>query len=165
MSYFLNQELPETHAVPQGGVVDQEVLEIQASAWFGKENKLNMTSTPMLIKRLRKQEVAWTELAMGEEFAGMTLEDFRSIVTEVDDAVSNLDKCNALVSAGIKARREAEARARKMSKRLAMAIKSDPKHGEDSALLRASGFKPESEIRNGRKTASKPVVAPAALLQ
>jgi hypothetical protein len=95
----------------------------------------------------------------------MTLDDFRSIVTEVDEAVSNFYKCNAFVSAGIKARREAEERARKMSKRLALSIKCDPKHGEDSALLRASGFKPESEIRNGRKTASKPVVAPAAILQ
>lgn len=124
-----------------------------------------MTSTPMLIKRLRKQEAAWAELAMEDEFAGMKLDDFRSIVTEVDEAVSNLDKCNALVSAGIKARREAEERARKMSKRLALAIKSHPKHGEDSVLIRASGFKPESEIRNGRKKASTPVDAKAALLQ
>jgi hypothetical protein len=119
----------------------------------------------MLIKRLRKQEAAWAELAMEDEFAGMTLDDFRSIVTEVDTAVSNLDKCNALVSAGIKARREAEERARKMSKRLALAIKSHPDHGEDSVLIRASGFKPESEIRNGRKKASTPVDANAALLQ
>lgn len=119
----------------------------------------------MLIKRLSKQEAAWAELAVEDEFAGMKLDDFRSIVTEVDDAVSNLDKCNALVSAGIKARHEAEERARKMSKRLALAIKSHPKHGEDSVLIRASGFKPESEIRNGRKKASAPVDAKAALLQ
>lgn len=121
-----------------------------------------MTSTPMLIKRLRKQETAWTELAKEDEFAGMTLEDFRSIVSEVDDAVSHLDKCNALVSAGIKARRDAENRARKMSKRLALAIKSHPKHGEDSVLIRASGFKPASEIRSGRSKASTPVDAQAA---
>ena len=126
-----------------------------------------MTSTPMLIKRLRKQEAAWAELAVDEEFAGMTLADFRTIVSKVDAAVSNLDKCNAMVSAGIKARREAEERALKMSKRLAMAIKSHPKHGEDSLLIRASGFKPESEFRNGggRKKAVQPVEAPAALLQ
>lgn len=119
----------------------------------------------MLIKRLRKQEAAWAKLAMDDEFAGMKLEDFRSIVTKVDEAVSYLDKCNALVSAGIKARREIEEHARKMSKRLILAIKSHPKYGEDSALIRASGFKPESEIRNGRKKASKPVDAKAALLQ
>jgi hypothetical protein len=54
-----------------------------------------------------------------------------------------------------------------MSKRLAMAIKSHPKHGEDSLLIRASGFKPESEFRNGggRKKAVQTVEAPAALLQ
>ena len=46
----------------------------------------------MLIKRLRKQEAAWAELAMEDEFAGMKLDDFRSIVSEVDTAVSNLDK-------------------------------------------------------------------------
>jgi hypothetical protein len=116
-----------------------------------------MISTPMLLKRLIKQTTAWSEMADQDQFAGMTLADFRGVVSELESAVANMDKINALARAGIKARSDAEKKAMKMSKRLTMAIKSHPNHGEDSQLLRATGFKPESEIRSGRKPASSSV--------
>ncbi len=109
-------------------------------------------NSPTVLKRLRKQEAAWSTMAKDTEFAGMKLGDFQSHALDLQSAIESLDKNKALVRAGIKARHEAEKRAMLMSKRLAKAIASHPDHGEDSALLRASGFKAESEIRRGRRS-------------
>lgn len=120
---------------------------------FYSTNMLQTNSTAVL-KRLRKQEAAWSSMAKDIEFAGMTLGDFLSHNLELQAAVENLDKHKALVRGGIKARHEAEKKAMLMSKRLAKAIASHPAFGEDSQLLRASGFKTESEIKRGRRSAA-----------
>ena len=108
-------------------------------------------NTPSVLKRLRKQVAAWTTLAKDTEFAGMKIGEFEGHVLDLESTVESLDKNKALVSAGIKSRHDAEKKAMQMSKRLAKAIASHPAHGEDSELLRASGFKAESEIRRGRR--------------
>jgi hypothetical protein len=108
--------------------------------------------TPSVLKRLRKQVAAWTTLAKDTEFAGMKIGDFEGHVLDLESTVESLDKNKALVRAGIKARHEAEKKAMLMSKRFAKAVASHPEFGEDSQLLRASGFKTESEIKRGRRS-------------
>lgn len=113
-----------------------------------------MITTTKLQKRLDKQIAAWGEFAANDQFAGMKLADFQGVAKELQSSVEAMDKINALARGGIKTRTEAVEKAMRLSKRVSMAIKSHPSHGEDSPLIRASGFKPESEIRSGRKRAS-----------
>lgn len=112
-------------------------------------------NSPAVLKRLRKQEAAWSSLAKDTEFAGMKLADFQSFVLDLQSSIETLDKYKALVRAAIKTRHDAEKTAMLQSKRLTRAIASHPNHGEDSELLRASGFKAESEIRRGRRNSAK----------
>jgi len=100
---------------------------------------------------MQKQAEAWKNLAATEKFAGLTLVEFEALVGDVQSRRLALVSLAAEQRAAVKKRREAEAKALTMSKRLVAAMKSHPDHGEDSALLRASGFKAESEIRSGRR--------------
>jgi hypothetical protein len=111
-------------------------------------------NSPAVLKRLRIQEAAWSSMAKDTEFAGMKVVDFQSHNLGLQTAVDNLDKYKALVRAAIKARHEAEVKAMQMSKRLVKAIASHPEFGEDSQLLRACGFKTESEIKRGRRSSA-----------
>jgi len=100
---------------------------------------------------MQKQAEAWKNLAANEKFAGLTLAEFEALVGDVQSRRLALVSLVTEQRAAIKKRREAEATARTMSKRLYSAIKSHPDHGEDSALLRACGFKAESEYRRTRR--------------
>lgn len=108
-----------------------------------------MVPPKRLMMRLKKQEAAWSELAASDEFAGMSLADFRALIVAIEAAAQDSVEFNARLRAAFKARRQAEAKALTMSKRLALAMKSHPNHGEDSPLIRASGFKAESERLSG----------------
>jgi hypothetical protein len=125
-------------------------------------------TTSNLLKRLDKQIAAWGELAADDQFAGMKLADFKEVAKELEATVAAMDRINALARGGVKARAEAEKKSMRLSKRVSMAIKSHPDHGEDSQLLRACGFKPESEIRSGRRrsnTATTQETSQTGLLQ
>ncbi len=108
-----------------------------------------MLTPKSLMTRLKKQEAAWSELAASDEFAGMSLADFQALIAQIEVAHSESIESAARLRGAFRARRVAEEKAMKMSKRLALAIKSHPNHGEDSPLIRASGFKAESEWRSG----------------
>ena len=56
-----------------------------------------MTSTPMLIKRLRKQEAAWAELAMEDEFAGMKTEEKNGEGCNFDNLSTLVAVCHCLL--------------------------------------------------------------------
>lgn len=123
-----------------------------------------MLTPKNLMNRLKKQVAAWSELAATDEFAGMTLADFQALIGEVEAAHGDSVEFAARLRGAFRARRLAEEKAMRMSKRLAMAIKSHPNHGEDSPLIRASGFKAESERRSGltRRNRSSEKTAPEA---
>ena len=141
-------------------------------AWVSKNSRplvertvKEMLSIPETVSRLRTQGAAWGELAPETKFAGKGCADFQAVTNDVTAALDNLVKIKAQWSAGIKIRNEAVDKALKLSKDVTLAIRIAPEHGEDSPLLRASGFTPQSEIRTGltrKKSADQAVVAQAA---
>lgn len=102
-----------------------------------------------LSSRLAKQAAAWKELAPDDQFAGMGLAAFEAVLSKGSQVQKEVNHLTALLRAALKRRREYEREAMAVSKRVALAMKSHPAHGEDSPLVRASGFVTESERRSG----------------
>lgn len=114
--------------------------------------------TPSKVKRrLERQRTAWSQLANEEQFAGMTLADLDGHLQRIEASLDREIAAEAALEAVRKDRDKSLTEAMRDSKRLAMAMKSHPKFGEDSALVKASGFVTESDRRSGltRKNAEK----------
>ncbi len=108
-----------------------------------------MITIGRLVTRLERQAKAWAELASEDEFAGMTLETFRTEITKLQVSREELLQAQTQLKGALQAREAAERVAMRSSKRVAMGMKIHPNHGEDSPLVKASGFVTESDRRSG----------------
>lgn len=102
-----------------------------------------------LLTRLNRQAQAWEDLAASDEFAGLDLAEFREEVAGLQAARERLLAAQTALKSAIKSTRMATKRAMGVSKRVALGMKSHPTHGEDSELVRASGFVTTSERSSG----------------
>lgn len=108
-----------------------------------------MITIGRLITRLERQAQAWSDHASEDEFAGMTLADFRSEIEKLQASREELVRVYTQAKAAAKARGMAERKAMKASKSVAQSMKSHPAHGDLSPLVRASGFLMESDRKSG----------------
>jgi hypothetical protein len=124
-----------------------------------------MVLTNRLLTRLKRQEQAWSELASADEFAGLSLAGFNAEIMKLQAARDRLLAAETALKSALKGVRIAAKDAMSVSKRVALGMKSHPTHGEDSEVVRASGFITESERRSGltrkRKAAESTAGAPA----
>lgn len=102
-----------------------------------------------VMTRLRQQAAGWKDQAPGEDFAGLSLKKFNSMVDGLAKARLDNVKKAAELRASVKHRLDLERLAMAASKRVISAMRGDPKHGEDSPLIRACGFVTESERKSG----------------
>lgn len=120
-----------------------------------------------LLTRLNRQAQAWETLASTDEFAGLNLAGFQGEVGKFQAVRERLLAAQTALRGAIKSTRTAAKEAMQISKRVTHGMKSHPKHGEDSELVRASGFVTESERRSGltrkRKTAAESETSAALL--
>jgi len=93
------------------------------------------------------------------EFGGKTLDDLREEIDKLKSVSDETIKAKANGTAAIKMRSDAERNAMKLSKHLALAMKSHPAYGEDSVLVHTSGFVTESERRSGLVRSKTPVAS------
>jgi hypothetical protein len=146
---FLTEEIsPEIFRVWIGG----EEASSEGKATISSEQKGFITPMVMLnrlLTRLKRQAQAWESLAASDEFAGLTLAGFQGELAKLQDARQRLLAAKTALSGAVKATRMSEKQAMQTSKRVALGMKSHPNHGEDSELVRASGFVTESERRSG----------------
>lgn len=110
--------------------------------------------------RLKRQATAWNNLATADEFAGLDLDGFNGAIANFQTAMDDLLAAQTALKGQIKSAREAAKHAMQISKRVALAMKSHPSHGEDSEIVRASGFVTESERRSGLTRKLKVVPQP-----
>ncbi len=108
-----------------------------------------MITIGRLLTRLERQGQAWSDLAPDETFAGMTLADFRLEIEKLQVSREELVRVYTQAKAALKARGMAERKAMRASKHVALAMKCHPAHGDDSPLVRASGFLTESDRKSG----------------
>jgi len=108
-----------------------------------------MVLTNKLLTRLKRQAQAWSELASVDEFAGLGLAGFEAEVTKLQTSRDRLLAAQTALKSAVKGVRTAAKDAMRVSKRVALGMKSHPSHGEDSEVVRASGFITESERRSG----------------
>lgn len=108
-----------------------------------------MITIGRLVTRLERQAKAWAELASEDEFAGMTLDAFHIEITKLQVSREELLHAQTQLKGAIQSRDAAERVAMRSSKRVALGMKIHPNHGEDSPLVKASGFVTESERRSG----------------
>jgi uncharacterized protein YPO0396 len=124
-----------------------------------------MDNSNRLLTRLQRQAAAWEELASTHEFAGLNLAGFQGEIQEFQVARERLIAAQTAIKAATKFARMAAKQAMQVSKRVALGMKSHPEHGDDSELVRASGFVTESERRSGltrkRKASSESGSEPA----
>lgn len=105
--------------------------------------------TNQVTQRISRFTHAWTELAPGATFAGMTLAEFRAAVQASIDERAAIASLGALRSAAIARKNAADAASRDAMFAVANAVRADSAHGPDGALYRALGYVPKSERRSG----------------
>ena len=94
---------------------------------------------------------AWQENAESESFAGMTLEEFKSVTQNTIAERETLEKLRRDVSGTIVRRKVADKETRSKNKRVVYAILASPKFGADSDLYRSLGYVTDIERANGLK--------------
>lgn len=109
---------------------------------------MSMSHSALLL-RLTRVLGAWRDQAPGDEFAGMSLEQFEGMLEEVEAAKTEIGIQTSELRAAVKKSRLMERMAYDRSVDVVLAMRSHPKHGGDSTLVRAAGFVTKSERRSG----------------
>lgn len=120
-----------------------------------------MITIGRLLTRLERQAQAWSDVAPDDEFAGLTLAGFRLEIKALQGSREELVRVYTQAKAAAKARRMAEQKAMRASKHVALSMKSHPAHGDDSPLVRASGFLTEADRKSGLSRRSNTVSTPS----
>ena len=94
---------------------------------------------------------AWQENAENESFAGMTLEEFKSVTQGTIAERETLEKLRRDVSGTIVRRKVADKDTRSKNKKVVYAILASPKFGSDSDLYRSLGYVTDIERASGLK--------------
>ncbi len=94
---------------------------------------------------------AWQENAENESFAGMTLEEFKSVTQDTIAERETLEKLRRDVSGTIVRRKVADKETRSKNKKVVYAILASPKFGANSDLYRSLGYVTAIERASGLK--------------
>jgi len=94
---------------------------------------------------------AWRENAESESFAGMTLEEFKSVTQGTIAERETLEKLRRDVSGTIVRRKVADKETRSKNKKVVYAILASSKFGADSDLYRSLGYVTDIERASGLK--------------
>jgi len=92
---------------------------------------------------------AWREFAPDASFAGMSLTEFESRSLPVLEVREQLGVAQVRVKGLVIVRDQADLELRDLLGLLVNAVRGDANHGADSALYRAIGYVPKSEIASG----------------
>lgn len=114
-------------------------------------------SPKAILERLNKMLNAWEQMASDEVFGGMTLTQFRAIVTRCVNARELLADLAAQTTAATTERENADDAGLAAAKLMANGVRASPQHGENSALYEGIGYVRTSERKSGlhRTKASK----------
>lgn len=105
--------------------------------------------------------VAWKNQASETSFSGKTVEDLEAAMSALEEALDHVNEVNVARSAAMKVRDEKEAALKELLVLVAHGVRSDPSHGEDSALYRSMGFVPKSERSSGLTRRTKEGTGPS----
>lgn len=105
---------------------------------------------PKELPKRRKAFVdAWTEYAADQSFAGMTLEEFKTVTQPTITTREELDMLEARMAGLKQTSALADIATREALRQVANSIRGNKLHGDNSSLYRAIGFVPTSERSSG----------------
>ncbi|MEX1116548.1 MAG: hypothetical protein WEB53_14975 [Akkermansiaceae bacterium] len=99
--------------------------------------------------------LVWKEQAPEAEFAGITLAELESSLTELQQSNEDLKIRDQARSAAVKTRDDKLATLATLLRTVVRGVQGHPEYGEDSPLYRAMGFVPFSERSSGLSRRSK----------
>jgi hypothetical protein len=104
---------------------------------------------------------AWTTLAPGASFGGMTLAQFKAKVQPSFDARTSIGGLEAQMTAALDNRDTADKVTSAMNQMVVNGVKGDPNYGDDSDLYDAMGYVRKSAKKSGLTKKSKAASAAA----
>jgi hypothetical protein len=94
--------------------------------------------------------LAWANLAQGDTFAGMTLQQFTQNIAGTDAQVANLANLRAQYAGGAKQSEVLHEQLKATTQAVVNGVRADmAKHGPDSPLYKTMGYVPVSERATG----------------
>jgi hypothetical protein len=112
-----------------------------------------------IVRKVAQVATAWETIAPTAEFAGMTLEAFRTAVNDSFATRSRAAELDAELSATLARRTVADASSNQQLKLVVNSVKGSPAYGENSDLYRAMGYVTAADKASGltRKNGNQPV--------
>ena len=101
--------------------------------------------------------MAWKNQSPESVFSGKSLEDLEGAIAALDQANEKVEALYSDLSAAQKTRDDEEKVLNGLLIQVIYGVRSDPAHGDDSALYRSMGFIPKSERKSGLTRRSKAV--------
>lgn len=101
------------------------------------------------LERLNKILNAWEQMAANEVFGGMTLIQFRALVTRCVNARERIADLAAQVTEATTERENADDAGLAAAKLMANGVRANPQFGEDSALYEGIGYTRTSDRKSG----------------
>ncbi len=92
---------------------------------------------------------AWEQLAATDEFAGYTLVQFKAVVEPALEARRRLDELALEFNRWLVAREKADDQAWAEYQKVVHGMRAHPKHGDNSALIRAQGYVTDMDRASG----------------
>ena len=120
---------------------------------------------PSLMERLAKVRLAWSEIAPGMDFSGISLAQFDEAVAPSHTTRVALATFNMNHDAGVGSRDGADEASLDLVRRVVSGIKADEAYGTNSPLYRALGYRTDSERRSARRSAPAAATTPEAPAQ
>jgi hypothetical protein len=118
-----------------------------------------------VVRKVAQVVTAWETIAPTAEFAGMTLEAFRTAVNDSFATRSRAAELDAELSATLARRTTADANANEKLKLVVNSVKGSPAYGENSDFYRAMGYVTAADKASGltRKNGTEPPSDPATI--
>jgi len=110
-----------------------------------------------IVRKVAEVATAWETIAPTAEFAGMTLEAFRTAVNDSFVTRNRAAELDAELSATLARRTTADANTNEKLKLVVNSVKGSPSYGENSDLFRAMGYVTAADRASGltRKSANQ----------
>lgn len=105
--------------------------------------------TKPVLQQLEVLCLTWENYAPAKSFTSLTLEQFKTRVQHLRDAVGMITGLNLELKGAIATRTTEEAEMNELRLKIIHAILGDAEFGEESDFYRANGYKIKSERRSG----------------
>jgi len=102
-----------------------------------------------IVRKVAEVATAWETIAPTAEFAGMTLEAFRTAVNDSFVTRNRAAELDAELSATLARRTIADANTNEKLKLVVNSVKGSPAYGENSDLFRAMGYVTAADRASG----------------